>query len=66
MANLPFKVGDIGAASVFPVSHFLQLNNPDLFRENALVGGNWIESKTSKRFDVVGTFLRHQIVLYEH
>lgn len=29
------------------------MNNPELFRDKALVGGNWIESKTSKRFDVV-------------
>ncbi|EGP88116.1 unnamed protein product [Zymoseptoria tritici ST99CH_1A5] len=29
------------------------LKNPDLFREQSLVGGNWIESKTGNRFDVV-------------
>ncbi|KXT07695.1 hypothetical protein AC578_10247 [Pseudocercospora eumusae] len=29
-----------------------KLNNPDLFRDQALSGGNWVESKTGKRFDV--------------
>ncbi|KXT15426.1 hypothetical protein AC579_10587 [Pseudocercospora musae] len=29
-----------------------KLNNPDLFRDQALSGGQWVESKTGKRFDV--------------
>jgi len=34
-----------------PELHF-KLNNPELFRDKALVGGEWIESKSGKRFDV--------------
>ncbi|OQO05471.1 hypothetical protein B0A48_09240 [Cryoendolithus antarcticus] len=29
-----------------------KLNNPDLFRDKSLVGGEWVEAKSSKRFDV--------------
>jgi acyl-CoA reductase-like NAD-dependent aldehyde dehydrogenase len=29
-----------------------QMNNPDLFRDKSLVGGEWIDAKSGKRFDV--------------
>lgn len=29
-----------------------KLNNPELFKDKALVGGQWIEAKSGKRFDV--------------
>lgn len=28
------------------------MNNPDLLRDKALIGGEWVESKSGKRFDV--------------
>ena len=31
---------------------FTKLNNPELFRDKALVGGEWVDSKSGKRFDV--------------
>nr|POE87825.1 putative succinate-semialdehyde dehydrogenase [Quercus suber] len=33
-------------------SYSRKLNNPELFRDKALVGGEWVESKSGKRFDV--------------
>lgn len=33
------------------------MNNPDLFRDKALVGGEWIEAKSGKRFDVYGELI---------
>jgi len=29
-----------------------KLNNPDLFKDKSLVGGEWVEAKSGKRFDV--------------
>lgn len=29
-----------------------QINNPDLFRDKSLIGGEWKEAKSGKRFDV--------------
>lgn len=31
-----------------------KLNNPDLFKDKSLVGGEWVEAKSGKRFDVYG------------
>ncbi|RYC54892.1 hypothetical protein CHU98_g11322, partial [Xylaria longipes] len=31
----------------------LQLKDPDLFRNNAYVDGQWIEAKSGKRFDII-------------
>jgi len=37
----------------------IKLNNPDLFKDKSLVGGEWVEAKSGKRFDVYGQ-LRQQ------
>jgi hypothetical protein len=33
-----------------------QLNNKDLWRDNSLVNGEWVEAQSKSRFDVVGMF----------
>lgn len=37
----------------------VKLNNPDLFKDKSLVGGEWVEAKSGKRFDVYGEFVPH-------
>jgi len=37
-----------------------KLNNPDLFKDKSLVGGEWVEAKSGKRFDVYGESVLHQ------
>lgn len=32
----------------------IKLKNPDLFKDKSLVGGEWVEAKSGKRFDVYG------------
>jgi hypothetical protein len=31
-----------------------QVKNPSLFKDKSLVGGQWVEARSGKRFDVVG------------
>jgi hypothetical protein len=31
-----------------------QVKNPSLFKDKSLVGGEWVEARSGKRFDVVG------------
>jgi hypothetical protein len=33
-----------------------QLNNKDIWRDNSLVNGEWVEAQSKSRFDVVGMF----------
>lgn len=56
--TLPFKVGERKIeCRVFGGLTRSQLNNPELFRDQALSGGNWIEAKSGKRFDVTGRYI---------
>jgi hypothetical protein len=53
--NLPFKVSQLDRQTEPQKLTISKLNNPDLFKDKSLVGGEWVEAKSGKRFDVYGT-----------
>jgi len=36
------------------ITNNIQVKNPSLFKDKSLVGGQWVEAKSGKRFDVIG------------
>ena len=46
------KKNGIANQDTKPMLTIVQPNNPDLFKDKALVGGEWTEAKSGKRFDV--------------
>jgi hypothetical protein len=37
-----------------PPTDRTQVKNPSLFKDKSLVGGEWVEAGSGKRFDVIG------------
>jgi len=31
-----------------------QLNDPSLLKQQAIIGGKWLEAQSGKRFDIIG------------
>lgn len=53
-SKLPFEVsGDLDFKS--GEANKPKLKNPDLFKDKSYVDGEWVEAKSGKRFDVIGT-----------
>jgi len=56
--NLPFKVLQCLRATVryilFVSADNKQLNNPELLHQQSYVNGEWVESKSRARFNILG------------
>jgi hypothetical protein len=51
--KLPFEVS-LKVLGPNYQAHKIQVKNPSLFKDQSLVGGEWVEARSGKRFDVVG------------
>jgi hypothetical protein len=52
--KLPFEVSSRILNPKGPPTNRTQVKNPSLFKDKSLVGGEWVEARSGKRFDVIG------------